>query len=1177
MIRLLPFFLLMLICTSSLFAQNTQTTFGKNRVQYHEFEWKQYESRNFVTYWYGDNRNLAQSVVQMAEMDFEEIQNLLEHRINRKIELLVFTDLTDIKQSNIGMEETFNNTGGRTKIVENKVFVYFDGNHRNLLRQVREGIAAVYLNTMLFGTNLQEIVQNAVLLNLPNWFTSGLIEFVGEEWNTTLDNQLRDIIKSNKYKDFNSFAREEPLLAGHSMWYFVAQNYGKSTVSNLLYLTRINRNVESGYLYVLGTSYEQALEDWRKFFIKRYKKELRTATIPKKKRLLPIKNKRKLPLTQLKISPDGKRVAYVTNEIGRYKVYIQEVKTGKRQLIFKGSFRNPFQETDYVYPLLSWSPNNSDLAIIYEKKDIIKSRIYSTSGEDPIDDVMPSRYQRILNIDYINTNELLLTAMVGGYSDIFIYKLNTRQSQRITNDFYDDLGAVYFPYENKKGILFASNRPDVSMAAAKIDTILPLGNFDIFYFNFENGNKEAVRVTDTPLGNERNPIMLDSLHFAFVSDETGIYNQYTSYLEDYIAYYEKQIFLTDGSDIIINRDSTLNIDEKLIDSVNVYPVYKKRAINGASTNYKRNIQLLTSSPRSNRIARLYHEDGLPKIYFDTIQIRQDIAPLHTSLMQQKMRLLTNQIKKKKLTEDNKKATSIKPPAKEVPKEKNTISINPNYFQTDFPYEDELETPEVIAVEEQKKNEVLSERPPTIRKLAPKPQLETQVSSLRFRTSRITPYRLKFRTNSITTQVDNNPLFGGLDSYSGDRLINGGQPQAFNYRPPGILFKGSIQDLFEDYELEAGLRLPTTFNGMEYFIQFKDNKKQLDKYYAYYRRTQSRNINEPYNPNNPLFQIPNPLNPNLPLNPNNFTPYRVRAVTDLALVELRYPLDIFTSIRGTFTFRNDKSGFRATDAISLYQPNENVQRVGLKLEYVFDNTLDVATNIKNGTRYKAYAEVVKSFQVQLLDEFQWNFNKGVLALLGFDARHYQRLGKHSVLAGRLAGATSFGSEKILFFMGGVDNWLFPSANDNIPTPVSGDFAFQTLAANMRGFQNNIRNGNSFILGNVELRVPVFKYLYKRPIRSSFLRDFQLIGFFDIGTAWEGNTPYRSDNPLNTVLIGSSDIIQVEVNYFRDPIVMSYGTGLRTTLFGYFIRIDYGWGIETRIRQKPRWHFSLGTDF
>jgi hypothetical protein len=366
----------------------------------------------------------------------------------------------------------------------------------------------------------------------------------------------------------------------------------------------------------------------------------------------------------------------------------------------------------------------------------------------------------------------------------------------------------------------------------------------------------------------------------------------------------------------------------------------------------------------------------------------------------------------------------------------------------------------------------------------------------------------------------------------------------------------VKDLFEDYKIEGGIRIPTTFNGAEYFVTVDDNKKRFDKQYAIYRKSVRYNDD--------FYYVP-------------ITQPKYRQLTHIGYAQIKYPLDIFTSIRASGTLRFDKKVQLATDSIALRIPTEHEQRAGLKLEYVFDNTLDVALNIKNGTRYKFFAEVVKRFEVDLTGNSKFSFNKGFMTILGFDARHYQRLDKRSILALRMAGATSFGSERNLYFLGGVDNWLFPQYNNDVPFPQSNDFAYQTLAANMRGFKNNIRNGNSYVLFNSELRVPIFNY-FSRRIRSPFFRNFQLVGFFDLGTAWEGRTPFSKESPLNTVVIRNPNTpVTIKVNYFRDPIVAGYGAGARAVLLGYFLRVDVAWGLETRVVQDPIIYLSLGTDF
>ncbi len=1137
-------------------AQVNQVKFGKNRVQYHrDFdEWFQYESDNFITYWYGVGRNVGQFVVQMAEYDFAQIQTILEHRMNEKLQIVVYADLTDLKQSNIGNEEAFTNTAGQTKIVGNKVFVHFNGDHNALRKQIREGIASAYLEAMLFGANLQEIVQNAVMLNLPPWFKQGLVSYVGESWNTDLDNRLRDAMLSESYEGFDKLAEDNPKLAGHSLWYFISENFGVATLSNLLYLTRINRSIDLGVVYAFGSPLESALQAWEVYFMQRYLPDASKRDLPLLTPI-PFKNKRKLPISQLKISPNGQQIAFVTNEIGKYKVYLQHLGSGEKKVLFKGGFRNAFQATDYDYPLIAWNPNGQELAIVYEKRDVIKLLTYNTTTQKKEVTEMAPDYQRIFSIDFINPGLMLFSAAAQGYSDIFLYFPVTRQTQRITQDFYDDLDASYVNLGRKKGILFASNRPDSILRPERLDTILPIGPKDIFFYNMDTESPELIRITHTPYADERMPVQADSIHFAYLSDQSGIYNRETGYLEDYIHHYNQIISFSDGTEIELHADSTIaDLDLEKVDTIYTFPVMKERAVNHPATNYSRNIQEQHTAPRIGRIAELvFYQDQYTLYYGDPgMPSGADRSSTTLSTYQAEVVKKENQTGEQKDQPSGRNVLEESPSrnirADELPVEKLDTGIVYNFlFQSEFEAmpEKEPEPPsfQIVTPAPDTAEVVLPEQPlPFQTRLLPN---LSENNVFKFRPGRITPYRLQFRTDFVTTQMDNSLLFEGMDSYQAN-------PDGFNYPPMGILLKANFKDLFEDYEVEGGVRIPTTFNGTEYFLTVEDNKKRLDKIFAIYRRNQRFTGD------------------------GVIVPTRREVNVLLGQFGIRYPLDIFRSLRATATIRRDRIMFLATDDQSRRRPVSNEQRVGMKLEYVFDNTLDLGVNLKNGSRYKVYAEIVKRFQLSFNDKISLDFSDGFMGVVGFDARHYQRLDKLSILAIRASGATSFGSEKILYSLGGVDNWLFYKFDESIPTPGGDDVAYVTLAPNLRGFNSNIRNGHSHLLLNSELRAPVFRYFAPR-VRSSFLRNFQVVGFFDIGTAWVGNSPYSPENPLNTTTFTQGDLVSIKVTYFRDPIVAGYGVGVRSTLFGYFVRVDYGWGIETRQVQKPKVFVAFGTDF
>ncbi|MBU1719472.1 MAG: hypothetical protein KKA07_10430, partial [Bacteroidetes bacterium] len=282
--------------------------------------------------------------------------------------------------------------------------------------------------------------------------------------------------------------------------------------------------------------------------------------------------------------------------------------------------------------------------------------------------------------------------------------------------------------------------------------------------------------------------------------------------------------------------------------------------------------------------------------------------------------------------------------------------------------------------------------------------------------------------------------------------------------------------------------------------------------------------------------------------------------------LRYPFSTISAIRGDALFRTDRYVYKSLDVNTLREPNEDQFWFGLKMEYVYDNARERSLNILTGTKLKFFAEHYRQ-----VDE-----KKTGISIIGFDFRHYHKIHKCMIFAIRGAGSTSFGERKLIYYLGGVDNWIFPKFNGNINIDYSRNYIFQSLATNMRGFPQNIRNGNSFLLWNNELRLPVFRYLFNKPLKSDFLNNFQIIGFSDIGTAWTGLNPYSPENSLFTQVIQQGPI-KVTLENLREPIVVGYGFGLRTRLTGYFLRADWGWGWEDGYVMKPLFHLSLGLDF
>jgi hypothetical protein len=413
-----------------------------------------------------------------------------------------------------------------------------------------------------------------------------------------------------------------------------------------------------------------------------------------------------------------------------------------------------------------------------------------------------------------------------------------------------------------------------------------------------------------------------------------------------------------------------------------------------------------------------------------------------------------------------------------------------------------------------------------------PAAASPAADTSFRLPKRRNYNPVFSANYFVAQLDNSLLNATYQTFTGGAV----------YFDPGLtgLLKIGIADLMNDYKITAGFKLSGDLNSNEYLMVFDDLKRRMDKQYVFFRQAREFSIG----------------------------PFFLKVHTHELKYRLSFPFNETTSLRGTAAYRHDRTVIKSTDIIPLQIPNLYENWASLKAEFVYDNTIRRGLNLYNGTRLKVFAEGFR----------QVDQSKTFMGVAGVDVRHYLKLHRQIVWANRFAASTSFGDLKLIYYLGSVDNTFVPTNNFNydINIDFSQNYAFQTLGSPMRGFIQNIRNGNSFALINSEVRVPVFQYLLQRPLRSDLIRNFQVVGFGDVGTAWTGRDPYGKDNSLNTQII-SGNPITVILQKQIEPLVGGFGFGLRSRILGYFLKADWAWGIEDRKLNDRIFYLSLGLDF
>ena len=140
----------------------------------------------------------------MQKKNYPPLKKAVEYAVQRRLNIVVYNNYDDYKASNIGLGIDWQGAGGLTKLVNNKIVLYFDGNKNTLKRQVREGIAKTLTDNILFGDDIGEFASNQALLDLPQWLTDGYVEYIAENWSTEKDNDLKNALLSGDYNNFTS-------------------------------------------------------------------------------------------------------------------------------------------------------------------------------------------------------------------------------------------------------------------------------------------------------------------------------------------------------------------------------------------------------------------------------------------------------------------------------------------------------------------------------------------------------------------------------------------------------------------------------------------------------------------------------------------------------------------------------------------------------------------------------------------------------------------------------------------------------------------------------------------------------------------------------------------------------------------------------------------------------------
>ncbi|MBC5775666.1 hypothetical protein H8S95_16430 [Pontibacter sp. KCTC 32443] len=1062
-----------LLAGAALQAQPGRDPFGKSRIQYKNFDWKLYNTQNFNLYFYKGGEQTAKDAADYAERELKRITSLIGYYPYSKITLVLYNSATDLRQSNIGLYSDQFQTGGETLFMKNKLQLAYEGTKTDFKRKLSYELTELLLNDMMYGGSLKEALQSSYLLRLPEWFVGGVAAYTAEGWSVRMDSHIRDLmLDADKLRAEQTLMRY-PELTGQSVWNYIAERYGYTSIQNILNLTRITRDVEIGITSSLNIPYKRFLQDWLNYYQQiNARPEDPFVSLPDDKKVFD-KNKRALRYTEPVLNSNGTLLAYAENDNGNYKIIVKDVKGKSSRVVWRGGYKTLDQPSDYSLPVLAWR-TNTQLGFIEPRRGKMLLRQVNAKNKSSFlpfyDDLTKpaatlGNFSQVRDMSYSEDgSQIVISAVENGQTDLYLLQSNGRIVGQLTNDVYDDIQPVFL--KGSKNIVFSSNRWVDSSGTVQAATFKDVvDNYDVFLLQ----QTAPVSITQLTSGiaSELRPRATADGNFMFLSEENGIRSLYT-------------YNLTTGTKIPVS-------------------------------NFVQNIEAYDYVGSNNTLALVAKDYARDFVYLlpDYTSVAQDTLPKTARQIILETRARVPQAA----------ATTRKLLEVEANKEEDTTRTEGEVNIENYEFGSE---PEKVKV----KTDTIAVTDTTtkaVEQVAAKPKANTAPE---FKLVGPLEYDTRFSVHEIITSVYADPQLGF-----------------------GIVAGVNMSDLFENHHIRGTAYLRTDLETSRMFAEYVNLKNRVDLGVQYRRDIIVSSV----------LEAPGAI---------------VRFARNEVAPLLVYPLSYSTSLRAQPRFVTT----RFTQVNDFSSPDSVNNMYGGNVEMVFDNSVVTGVNMMEGTRMKVGFLSLRDFESS-----RANFNKFYV-----DLRHYQKIHREIILAARLSYGAFFGKSPKNYLIGGMDNWLFAGEDDeternDVNIQSAPDLFYLEYALPLRGYDYNTRTGSKHLLANAELRIPIIQYLYNGAIGSGFFRNLQLTAFADAGSAYNGSNPFTGNNSINTRIVGgrtdatNNNPFEITVINYRNPFLVGYGFGARSTLFGVYGKLDVAWSEDDMGSRGPKLYVTLGYDF
>ncbi len=425
--------------------------FGRNKVQYENFDWRVLSTPRFDVHFYPAESLAAADAGRMAERWYTRLSPALRDTFDRR-SLIFYANSPDFQQTNVVSGLIGQGTGGVTESLRGRVVMPFQSTYSETDHVLGHELVHVHQYNIAFGG--ADAGRNAQGLGtIPLWVIEGMAEYlsVGREDALTAM-WLRDAVRREDIptlKQLSNDPRYFPYRYGQAYWAWFAGLFGDPAIERV-YRTALRQGWEQALRTVTGRTSDSLSTAWARDLRAYYEPLIVRRGAPDSvgRSVVGQSTREGDQNFSPSVSPDGRYVSFFSSrDLFGYSLLVAETATGRVVKRLATPASDPhFDALSFLSSAGSWSPDGTQLAYVAYAEGDEEINIFDVRSGDVVRRIRTAEVTSISDPAWSpDGRRMAFSGNAGGISDLYVLELESGELRQLTRGRAAELQPAWSP------------------------------------------------------------------------------------------------------------------------------------------------------------------------------------------------------------------------------------------------------------------------------------------------------------------------------------------------------------------------------------------------------------------------------------------------------------------------------------------------------------------------------------------------------------------------------------------------------------------------------------------------------------------------------------------------------------------------------------------------------------